>query len=29
MTEDVARQCSAWLKGQKDFKDPVYSSRFK
>ncbi|ABJ58695.1 hypothetical protein LBUL_1162 [Lactobacillus delbrueckii subsp. bulgaricus ATCC BAA-365] len=29
MTEDLARQCSAWLKGQKNFKDPVYSSHFK
>lgn len=29
MTEDLARQCSAWLKEQKDFKDPVYSSHFK
>lgn len=29
MTEGLARQYSAWLKGQKDFKDPVYSSHFK
>ena len=29
MTEDLARQCSAWLKEQKGFKEPVYSSHFK